>query len=236
MNKVHRAAKDDRVTIPMFAVLAYLAINPDASMDDVCHRFGRQKSWYYKIITSLEKIGYGPEAAKATPVKKTPAPPPPTPPNPMKWVDPLTTNNDDYELIKFYLSHNHPKPEGEEQLRQAALPGMMLWARVTNNYVGWVNAPTINKAIGKEANVEALKTAWLKWNSFGYRKQNISGILDWYKELALDEKAEPWNNRRSNDNRGRTNGISREHGESKTEIGSVEFGTVPAHPLSNNRT
>lgn len=258
MDQLTKAAGDKDVSAALLGVLFWLHKNPKATLQDAADRFGKSRAWVYRLKGFMSTLNYNflEEPIKPKPhVVENASPPIPVMPHivepvhtvkpwhettledSMKWVDPLVTDDDDYQLFKYYLSHNHPRPEEDKDIEEARKAGMRIWASVTNHYVGWINAPTINEILGDEPNEKALKQAWLKWNSFGYRNQNISGILDWYKDLALDEFSEPWNKRRSNGTNGHSTGqLRKEHGESEVDNSDVEYGTVIVKPPNNNST
>ena len=257
MDQPTKAAGDKKVSAALLGVLFWLHKNPEATLQNAADRFGKSRAWIYRMKGFMSALNYDfleepikpkphvdensetmpyivnePLTERTQPVKTWHET---TLEDSIKWVDPLLTDNDDYQLFKFYLSHNHPRPEEDKDIEEARKAGMRIWASVTNHYVGWINAPTINEVLGDEPNEKALKQAWLKWNSFGYRKQNISGVLDWYKDLALDESAEPWNNRRSNGSNGYSSKqLRKEHGESTIDNSEVEYGTVIVKPPDNN--
>lgn len=222
--------------------------NPKASMQRVLKRFNKKRSWWARNLQPLKDGNYithlklkgGPNehwiheyfvAEKEPVTPKILLDAPPYTRN-MKWVDPLTTEPETYDLSGFYLDNGFPAPQKPEELQQARQAGMKLWTTVTKNYVGWGNAEQINEVLGNQPNPKALAKAWKEWKFSGYRRSNVRGILDWYTILISDIKAQPWNSK----HRSKSNGnattkrnsreIPKEHGNSKIKYNSEEFTSI----------
>lgn len=254
MKTFRQAVSDPNIPPNSLSILAYMTDHPKATMHKVLKRFNKKRSWWTRNLKPLRDGNYithlklkgGPNeqwlheyfvAEKETvtpeilPVSQAPYT------RHMKWVDPLTTEPDTYDLAGFYLDHGFPVPQKPEELQQAKQPGMKAWATITKNYVGWGNAQQINEMLGDNPNQKALAIAWKEWKFSGYRTSNVRGILDWYTILTKNPEAEPWSNKqRSNNNattRRNSKGIPKEHGNSEIKYTSEEFTRIALDPNSS---
>lgn len=218
MKTLRQAVEDPGVPPNSLSILAYMTEHPKTTMHKVLKRFNKKRSWWTRNLQPLKDGNYithlklkgGPnehwiheyfvaEKESVTPEVLPVSSAPYT--RHMKWIDPLTTKPETYDLAGFYLDLGFPVPNKPEEIQQAKQPGMKTWATVTKNYVGWGNAEEINAKLGNSPNQKALAIAWKEWKFSGYRQSNARGILDWYSILDKDITAEPWNSKqRSNSN------------------------------------
>ena len=141
----------------------------------------------------------------------------------MRWIDPLLVSEEDYTLQQFYLEHNFPIPDDPIYWEEAKKAGMQLWAEIARSFPGWFNASLINKILGSTPNRKAFQIAWEKWVFHGFKPGNAKGITDWYTDLNIDIKAEPWNKNKWSESKNGT-GHKRYSKKSRKEHGLSKAG------------
>lgn len=148
----------------------------------------------------------------------------------MRFVNPLTTGQDDYALQRFYLNCNYPIPEEPEEWEEAKKPGMQMYAKITRHYVGWIKAAYINSILGPSPDEKALNLAWMNWTAFDFKPGNVKGILEWYIAFSSDSNAKPWQRGKGNNNGSRYTRNSKvtkqEHGTAPKPTTPTEFVTI----------
>ncbi len=249
MKTLQQAVEDPKIPSNSLAILTYMTDNPNTTMHKVLERFKKQRGWWTRHLKPLKdnnyitylklKDGHNEQWVheyfvenKQKQIEEVVTQTVTEIPAGMKWVDPLTASQEDYDITAFYLEYKFPAPKSQHEIQEAKQPGMKLWARVTRNYVGWGNAEQINEILNDNPNQKALAIAWKEWKFSGYRTSNVRGILDWYSLLAQDIKAQPWSNKqRSNGNgngttkqRGST--IRKEHGNSSVKYNQDDFTSI----------
>jgi hypothetical protein len=242
MKTLKHAALDTNLTCDSLAILCFMYYKKDVTQADIQNHFNKSRSWCFRHMKLLKAHGYissiklqgGPEQQLTWDwivnlkadihelVEDTPSRPPS-----MKWLDPLTTDKTQYSLSEYYLQYNFPMPKTVEELVQAKQIGMRVWAMITKNYVGWINAETINKTLGTNPNEEALRKAWEQWNLSGYKPNNVRGILEWYTQLAKDINSTPWSYRSKNGTSSRrSKKVRKEHGTTTVKHEEIEYATL----------
>jgi hypothetical protein len=148
----------------------------------------------------------------------------------LRFMDPLTTPQEHRELSEYYILHGMAAPREYDDFIQAGQPGMRAWAEITKSAIGWTNAPLINQNLKGPINKPALLKAWQMWNGRGFNPRNVIGILEWYQDINRDEKAEPWNKIRRNNDSTNTGRQSQNqdpgHGLPTIQANEVEYVTL----------
>jgi len=77
-------------------------------------------------------------------------------------------------------------------------PAVVIYGDLTGEIVNWRTATTINEAVGDDpTNLDKWKEAIDAWLLEGYRKKNIRGMLDWFRDGVPDRRRNAPRNRRN---------------------------------------
>lgn len=98
---------------------------------------------------------------------------------------------EDAEILAFLEQNSIAQPDTDDDWQHIRHPAVWAWMETTRRFPGYDKLPAIIRRLGPEPDRGVLQLAWEDWVASGYRKRNVTGILDYYEERLQPARASP---------------------------------------------